>query len=129
MIAQHTTHIAFAPPSHQGQYKFQVLNDGTVQMVDNHNVVTRFAILEKESTQKLIASIDSLGSVILTKPGTPPCMDAPSEVTVAQKSDGKQVVIARRGGCRDYITRNYDATRIAQVVVKLKDVFAIIKRL
>lgn len=124
ILAEHATHVGFAPPEHRGVFKFQILNSGVIRKIDNKNNTTVLARLSKDVVKKISSAIDTIKSAELSKPRTPPCMDAPSQDIQVRQSNGTSITIWRRSGCRDFEPLDQSASSVADIINNLDDAFS-----
>ncbi len=120
VVADLVTAVGFAPPAFRGIYHFQVLDTGVVQTIDNKGKKVRLAKLAPSLMQNLIDKIDEIKGEELTKPTTPPCMDAPTQSLYVQNSEGKEWKPWTRSGCRDFESVDYAGQEVSRAIVALK---------
>lgn len=121
VIVEHTTNVGFAPVSHRGTFKFQILKSGVVQKIDNKNVKTVLAKLSPEVIASLTAVVNKIKSDDLNDSNGPRCMDAPTLTITAKQETGVEFVIWRRAGCRDAVAKDAAGAAVAGSVQQLRN--------
>jgi hypothetical protein len=119
VLLEKVTIVGFAPPEYLGHFSFQVLNDGTVQYVNNHDEVK---IAGKISTRKLATIqklVDALKDVKLIDPTGVGCMDVPSSLIVAHQNQN-DITLLKEESCRETTTSNEEAKLLISAIKKLE---------
>lgn len=129
VIVEHATHVGFAPASHRGVFKFQVLKSGVVQKIDNRNKKTVLAKLSTELTAKLVTAVNDIKSDDLKEPTTPRCTDAPTVAITARQENGTEMTIWRRAGCRDAVPTDETAATVVKSVQDLRSALSGLEQL
>lgn len=129
VIVEHTTNVGFAPVSHRGTFKFQVLESGVVQKIDNKNQKTVLAKLSAELTTKLASAVNNIKSDDLKEPNGPRCSDAPSLSITARQENGTEMTIWKRSGCRDAEPTDETASAVVSSVKELRNALSVVEQL
>lgn len=90
--------VGFAPPEYRGEFKTEILSNGSVEYTNNKGKVTQVMKLSKSALKNLVAQIAKFEVTQLDGEDAPVCMDAPSTRVVAVK-DGQEVEIKTEFGC------------------------------
>ncbi len=123
VVGEVTTYVGFAPREYRGIFRFQLLSSGNLQAVDNHGVVKALGSVSKEIVADFQKKIESIQSDELVVPTEPLCSDAPSTHITVQRADGTDLIVFKRGGCRDSLAKDEAARHVAQALNNLEDAF------
>ncbi len=123
VVGEVTTFVGFAPPEFRGTFRFQLLSSGTLQSVDNHGQVKVVGSVSSEIVAGFEKKIAAIQSAELNAPQGPICMDAPGTHITVQQADGTDLVIWKRGGCRESTPVDYAASNVAEALKRLENAF------
>ncbi|MES2769520.1 MAG: hypothetical protein V4596_10290 [Bdellovibrionota bacterium] len=87
-----------------GDYKLQILKDGTVQKLYSEDAIIPIGVLAKDVIIKMSSLIDSIEKEKLAKlyPDQESCHDMPSRFVRVQKSDSTNILIWKEVSCIAY---------------------------
>lgn len=119
VLLEKVTDVGFAPPEYVGHFSFQVLNDGTVQYVNNHDEVKvegKISARKLATIQKLVAA---LKDVKLIDPTGVACMDVPSSSIIAHQTQ-TDITLLKEESCRETTTLNKEANLLISAIKKIE---------
>jgi hypothetical protein len=126
VIIEHVTNVGFAPPAARGTFKFQVLESGLIQKIDNKGLVTVIGSLMPETLYQIVKAAASITTIQLVEPDAqvPRCMDAPSESITINKLGGNSLTLWERFSCLETFTTDNTADLLVKFMRNLKSAFA-----